>query len=472
MVVGADDETAPGLDAEAPTVAGQRRRQSVRPVGPAVVGRFSILSFLGAGGMGAVYAAYDERLDRKVALKLLEREVDDVARGRMLREAQALAKVDHPNVVKVYEAGEHAQQLYIAMEFVDGEHLMQWAQSADPSWPDVLSVYRRAGQGLAAAHAVGLVHRDFKPHNAMVDAGTGEGTSIAARRVRVLDFGLAGRPGARADEGVEEGLETTAPRRTVGSGNSFSTPLTQTGAVMGTPAYMAPEQVAGELATAKSDQFSFCVALWEALYGVRPFAGDSALEVMTALSAGRRREPPPGKVIPSWLSQALDRGLSDAPEDRFDDMAALLAALDRTSRRQQVLRWGVPFAALTGAAAFALSVPAAPDACTDAATDITRAWGPDRRTALQERLSEVDAEFAVEATQSTIALLDDYADVWADGRREACTAALVRHEQSTEVMLQRVRCLDDGLRAFEALVEVLESPDRPRLAAAPRTAAA
>ncbi len=217
---------------------------------PVKIGRFTVLRRLGAGGMGVVYAAYDEMVDRKVAIKLLQRmRVGEEAGDRLLREAQALGRLSHPNVIQVYEVGVHEERVFVAMEFVEGCTLEAWEPEA--SLAAVLDVYVQAGRGLAAAHEAGLVHRDFKPDNVLVG---NDG------RARVLDFGLARSAGeappdpASSAELERMGVDTT--------GDRLVTPLTRTGAVMGTPAYMSPEQHLGQPTDPRTDQFSFCVALW------------------------------------------------------------------------------------------------------------------------------------------------------------------------------------------------------------------
>ncbi len=236
----------------------------------AAVGRYVILDRIGAGGMGVVYAAYDPELDRRVALKLLRTD-RFAAPGhlRLLREAKALARLTHPNVVAVHDAGTFGDQVFVAMELVEGETLRQWLEAGARSWREVLDRLLAAGRGLAAAHAAGLVHRDFKPENVLLGRDG---------RVRVVDFGLAK---ALADAAEEP----AAPD----SGGELASPLTEWGAVLGTPAYMAPEQIRGIAADARSDQFSFCVALYEALYGERPF-GKGPRE--TPSRGARLRGPP------------------------------------------------------------------------------------------------------------------------------------------------------------------------------------
>ena len=329
----ASDITTLGAEPVAPTL-----RSGERPESPSHdreitrIGRFLVLRVLGQGAMGRVYAAYDEKLDRRVAIKVLHRGIDDASRRRALREAMAMAKLSHPNVVQVYEADEDHGEQFIAMELVRGQTLAQWQADPDRSWPEVLGAYLQAGEGLAAAHAAGLIHRDFKPHNAMVEQRGGD------LRVRVLDFGIArvvdalGHP-----DSLTAGLSLDADLR----GD-----LTSTGAVLGTPAYMAPEQFLGSKVGAAADQFSFCVALWEGLYRERPFAGETLPELMAAITTGEPREPSHAVAVPGWVRAAVLRGLSTDKAARHPSMEALLVALrgDRIRRRRRW--WGLALGAL------------------------------------------------------------------------------------------------------------------------------
>nr|WP_276603709.1 serine/threonine-protein kinase [Nannocystis pusilla] len=256
------------------TVRVSTRIVSVQP--GETIGRFTVLDRLGSGAMGAVYSAYDPKLDRKIALKLLHtRSQDNSSRGntRLLREAQAMARLSHPNVVVVHDVGTHRQDVFLAMEFIRGKTLQAWSEERPRSWQEVVATYRQAGAGLAAAHAAGLVHRDFKPANAMV----GEDG-----RVRVLDFGLCATTTARIEPNLRAGSGAELP---LWVGREF----------VGTPAYMSPEQFRAEVVGAASDQFSFCVALYEALYGQRPFAGETTQSIALSVGYGecghRRRAP-------------------------------------------------------------------------------------------------------------------------------------------------------------------------------------
>jgi eukaryotic-like serine/threonine-protein kinase len=265
-------------------------------------GRFVLLSEVGRGGMGTVFAAYDEHLERKVAIKLLHpgrgAAADASYRERLLREAQAMARVAHPNVVSVYEVGETGGQVFLAMEFVDGVPLSQWQKQQERTWKAVLEMYLQAGRGLAAAHAMGLVHRDFKPDNVLVGRDG---------RARVLDFGLA-----RVDE-----LQSEAPGLAVppSAGQTISRALTAAGRVAGTPGYMSPEQYQCEPLDARSDQFSFCVALYEGLYGSLPFGGKSVAEQAANTVAGRLLPPPVATQVPEEVYRILERSLKLDPAE-------------------------------------------------------------------------------------------------------------------------------------------------------------
>ncbi|MDC0722257.1 serine/threonine-protein kinase [Nannocystis bainbridge] len=297
------------------------------------LGRFTLLRVLGRGGMGVVYTAYDELLDRIVAIKMVRSDRDDVhLLARVLREAKALAKLSHPNVVQIHDVSESDGQVFIAMEYVDGPTLRGWVEArreAGAGWAELMAVMSQAGRGLQAAHAAGLVHRDFKPDNVLVGADG---------RARVLDFGLV----AARDQ--------PEPRRPGTPLDSTEQLLTRTGAILGTPAYMSPEQWLGRSADARSDQYSFCVAVYEALHGVRPFSGGQATEMLAAISHATLESSPGRLAVPAPIAAALRRGLSFRPEARFPDMGALLAALDHDPRKARRRRRRVAGVALVTAA--------------------------------------------------------------------------------------------------------------------------
>ena len=298
--------TAPGVPEEAALQSEQLPRGTA-------LGRYLILSPLGAGGLGIVYTAYDPELDRKVAVKVIRAgatDLEDEARlsARLRREAKSLAKVTHPNVVGVFDIGFDFGRVYIAMELVEGLTLRQWWKHKKRSWQEIRDAFIKAAAGLEAAHRAGLVHRDFKPGNVMVsDAGD----------VRVLDFGLARALGSHTPvEDVQVGPAMARP---------IDDDVTKTGLQIGTPAYMAPEQHQGHNAGPRSDQFSFAVSLFEALYGQRPFAGKTSEELLQAIARGDLAEGL--TTTPPFMLRALRRALALDPNDRFENMGQLSAAL-------------------------------------------------------------------------------------------------------------------------------------------------
>jgi len=303
------------------------------------LGRYDVLEFVGEGGMGTVFAAYDPRLDRRVAVKLIKHAAHarKERRARLLREAQALARLSHPNIVTVHEGWEEHGEIYIAMEFVEGESLARW-QRRPHTWREVVDAYRQAGEGLRAVHGAGLVHRDFKPHNVMRRAADGV--------VKLLDFGLARIEDERAStvDGHSGHEEPAAPT------DDEDQLLTQPGTLVGTLAYMAPEQLAGQPADARSDQFGFAVSLWEGLFGQRPFVRER--EVGSGDVEERPLPLPRDHGVPGWVRQVLERGMAREPRDRYGSMAALLRDLGRdpAARRRRVVLAGVAVLASMGGA--------------------------------------------------------------------------------------------------------------------------
>ncbi len=301
----------------------ERLRRSVRsklfgtPEDPVRIGRFRVLRRIGAGGMGLVYLAHDDALERKVAIKLLRPELGSGQAGprRLEREAKALARLSHPNVVAVHDVGQHDDQLFIAMEYVEGDTLAGWLRRTEPSLEEILRVFIEAARGLQAAHDVGLIHRDFKPENVLVGKDG---------RPRVLDFGLA-RPPDPLDADTEP---PTIPR----DADPTATTLTRAGFLVGTPAYMAPEQHLGHPADARSDQFAFCVSLFEATHGARPFLGDD-LRALSLAIVGGRVSIPDGIQVPMWIEQVIGRGLSVDRERRYENMNAVVRAIEEGARK-------------------------------------------------------------------------------------------------------------------------------------------
>ncbi|MCY1070529.1 serine/threonine-protein kinase [Nannocystis sp. RBIL2] len=389
---------------------------------PPRIGRFHIHGRLGEGGMGVVYSGFDGELGRSVAIKLMRAALDtDIeARPRLLREAQALARLSHPNVVQIFEVGHHEGRLFVAMEFVDGKTLHAWLRGPDGprTWRQILDVFSAAGRGLAAAHEVGLVHRDFKPSNVMIGFDG---------RVRVLDFGLVG---SLADDAPSPSSSSSSQSlHDVPNPPVLQTPLTMTGDILGTPAYMAPEQYNGRRCDARADQFSFCVALYEALYGVRPFAGTSAWDALEASERGEIRPPPADSRVPAWLHAAVVRGLSPDPAARWPSMTALLAELDRDRDGPARMRTTIAVALATlvlGVWLSAVRGPGPAERCdAEVAADLEDVW--DEQTA---------AALAPAVHTQVLALVEK----WKEARRDLCRGRL-SGLLSDEMLYRGSRCL-------------------------------
>jgi predicted Ser/Thr protein kinase len=300
--------------AESPGARVHTDKPETTPLAPGDhIGRYELLEQIGAGGMGVVFRANDPQLGRAVAIKVLVGDHTEERAQRLLREAQAMAQLSHPNLVTVYDAGRDGDRVFLAMELVNGTSLRRWFDTPGRSWRQRLAGVIAAGRGLAAAHDAGIVHRDFKPENVLVDR---------AERMKVTDFGLA-----RA--------EPTAAPTTPAAG---PVDLTRTGSVLGTPAYMAAEQHAGKIADARSDQFAVAVTAWEAIWSVRPFPADEIAPLVFAIRDGAITPPPGGTGVPSRVEAVLRRALRVDPATRYPTLAAMLDALERASRPR---RWPV-----------------------------------------------------------------------------------------------------------------------------------
>ncbi|MEM6990850.1 MAG: tetratricopeptide repeat protein [Myxococcota bacterium] len=387
----------------------------------ASVGRYVVLNTVGRGGMGVVLAAFDPELDRKVAIKLLQRadgagEKASAGRSRMLREAQALARLSDPNVVSVHDVGLHDGRVFIAMEFVAGETIAQWLARERPPWSVVVDRYLDAGRGLAAAHAAGLVHRDFKPHNVLIgDDG----------RVRVTDFGLARARSDAVDwseEGSQDSMEFVTGERST-SELALDVALTRTGDQVGTPAYMAPEQFRGVTVDPRADQFSFCVAVYEGIYGERPFGGRTAPEIARRISRGRVRSPPSGRGVPSRVRRALLRGLNADPDERYPTMDSLLEALRREPfRRARRVAFVVlpPIALGAWWWGFALQER---DSCSRVASRLSGIWDTGRKAEINKRFARTGLPYANETWQTVQSRVDAMALAWVGAQERVCHAA-------------------------------------------------
>jgi eukaryotic-like serine/threonine-protein kinase len=403
-------------------------------------GRFEVLERLGSGAMGVVFRARDPKLDRDVAIKVLGswHMTSSARRRRVLREARAMAKVSHPNVVTVHEVGELDGGVFIAMELVEGTTVTDWLATGERSWREVRDVFLAAGRGLSAAHAAGVYHRDFKPENVMIGYDG---------RVRVMDFGLAclARGSSDAGESVEEHGDATAP-------------ISQSGRFVGTPAYMAPERFDG-VADARSDQFSFCVALFEALYGNRPFEGASLLALQSAMASGEIQFPARTLDIPTWLRRTVIRGLEADPNARHECMESLLEALthDRVIGRRRTAATVVTLGAAV--ALGALAIRSEGPACRGASRAMAETWSKQRATDLVDAFVASGPSHAARSAGLAVARIDETTDRWIEVHTEVCERT-VRGEQSNELLDRRMGCLDEQRRTIDTTLVVLEDADR------------
>jgi serine/threonine protein kinase/tetratricopeptide (TPR) repeat protein len=504
----------------------------------AAIGRYLVLGLVGRGGMGDVYGAYDPELDRKIAVKLLRARTSAgqsavEGRTRLLREAQAIARLSHPNVVVVYDVGTFEDTVFIAMEFIEGDTARYWLNAAERSWREVLRVFLAAGRGLAAAHDAGLVHRDFKPDNVMVGRDG---------KVRVMDFGLArqtvaDRPALEDEEVTEARARTsrtdnatagvrafiaasamaspplsptpaTAPASAAApqavsvrpavdldatnvlppaAGAASSPPparisppggalassaleanLTLTGAMLGTPAYMAPEQFASKAGDARTDQFSFCVSLYESMYGERPFVGKSFMALMTSVVRGNVKEAPAGTRVPAWIRKVLLRGLSPSADARYPTMNELLDALEKdpsVARRRWAIAAGT---ALLGAGVIfgaSRNLQARRSPCDGGAAKLAGIWEPTtgaaslRKQSIHAAFRATGKSYAERTFETVARALDKYTADWTTTYTDACEATAVRGEQSSEVLDLRMSCLQGRLESVKALTDVFKKAD-------------
>jgi tetratricopeptide (TPR) repeat protein len=444
-----DDATATkreGLEAERPRRAEAAREG--RLARGTTVGRYVVIDVLGAGGMGVVYSAYDPELDRKLAIKLLQARPASGSSSQgdqawLLREAQALARLSHPNVVAVHDVGTlPGDRVFVAIELVEGVTLRQWVK-VRRTWREVRRVLLDAGRGLAAAHAAGLVHRDFKPENVLVG---NDG------RVRVMDFGLAR---LSSDEAVAPRISDLS----IDTRSPLSESLTIAGTAVGTPAYMAPEIFEGLPASARSDQFSFGVTLYEALFRMRPY-DKQALTLPRV--AGLAPRQPPKSDVPPRLQRIAMRAVAIAPDERYGSMDALLAELsiDPTAarRRAAVAASVIATVGILLAAAVTVTSNATPSEallCKDAERHLTGVWDSKAKQTIKAAFDKTTRPFKHRALTSVMETLDRYANDWTTAVTESCEATRIRGEQSEEVQSLRRDCFDQRLEELGALARLL-----------------
>lgn len=414
----------------------------------AALDRYVVLEQLGKGGMGEVVAAWDPVLDRKVALKLLKAEhqsssIADELRLRLMREAQALARIGHPNVVTVHDVGIVEGQVYLAMEFIEGQTLTKWLAERPRTWREILSVFLEAGEGLAAAHDAGVTHRDFKPDNVVIGRNA---------RARVMDFGLA-----HAHESSQPAPEPIAPTAETPTG-SIRRRITLPGIMLGTPAYMSPEAMFGQKTDPRSDEFSFAIALYEALYGFRPFEGATAPAVAAEIQANRVRPPPRATRVPRRIHQLLLKALRANPDERFQTLRALLIQLGRrkTSRNRQLLTLLV--AALSAVALVIVVILSRREAqrCAGFSSRLAGVWDEKVRAEAKAAFERSDRPWAATAWTETARLMDAWGRRWVERRRAACEATDGRADEQVG---QAIVCLSRRLADFDATAQLLRRAD-------------
>jgi eukaryotic-like serine/threonine-protein kinase len=518
--------------------------------GPIELGQYVLLRELGRGAIGIVYAAYHEKLDRKLAIKLLNR-----ARAgrpdleaRLRREARALARLSHPNVVQVYDVGELDGRVFVVMEFVEGRTLAEWMRE-NHGIDEMLALFVAAGRGLAAAHAAGVVHRDFKPDNVIVGLDG---------RPRVLDFGLAREvgqdepasgpqpaaaqtkpepelqaaeaapePQAKPDDEDELGRDVDdrtgadspgrLPARQLAASREGGDPhlnsrtrdpaasdavtmvedpqeyeatvqsdrherlgdevLTRTGVRLGTPAYMSPEQFMAKPVDHRSDQFSFCVALHQAVYGRRPYPARNQGDLLVQVHSGSILPAPPDSPVPSWLREIIVRGLSPQPEDRWPSMDELIAALEWRPEPPTHRRWTIGLAVVV-VAMVALVVgllsPNREPKCPTFSSASELLWTSERARTLANAFSSSGSGYGDAAWTNVEARLSAWVKIWASEQVAVCEAAQLEREAppkpsagkldeaatlDTQLLDRRSACLDRSRRAFEALISRFELAD-------------
>ncbi|HXI57230.1 MAG TPA: serine/threonine-protein kinase [Polyangia bacterium] len=426
-----------GRDAQQPLSPGELR------VGT-TIGRYIIIKMIGRGGAGEVYSAYDPDLDRRVALKLLRETkaaTQQVAHSGLLREAKALARLSHPHVVAIHDVGSFGGRVFLAMDLIDGGTLREWMGAGAHPWRETLRVFAAAGHGLMAAHQAGLVHRDFKPENVML---TGAG------HVRVSDFGLA-RPVEELSAAGEPSQQEVSLVESTFSG----------GELVGTPAYMSPEQFAGRATDARTDQFSFCVALYEALYGERPFAGDTALALAANVEKGIIRTEKRG-AIPLAVRKVILRGLEASPNKRYPSLEPLLRDLDglASRNRRRALIWSaVAAAAILTLVGTTMVARQAPVICLDGETRLVNVWDAPVKEQVRQAFMASKEPFAVDAFATISRAINDYARRWVETYTDACQATRVRGVQSAEVLDLRMACLQDRLGNLKSLTAIFVKAD-------------
>jgi len=451
-----------------------------------LVGRFVILGLIGRGAMGEVYRAHDPQLDRSIAIKLLraglgETDKTKSAPLRLMQEARSMARVSHPHVIAAHEVGMHDDRVFLVMEWVDGVTLDQWLKAKPRPWRDVVRLFMKAGAGLAAAHEAGVLHRDFKPHNVMVTSHD---------EPRITDFGLARAVGLNLGSNVHESSGVAGEATSVGVPTSpLPMALTQTGALIGTPAYMPPEQMMGQALDARADQFSFCATFWEALAGERPYSAPSVDELGRSIASGRLRETRALRRAPRAVRAIVARGLANSAQDRWPSMAELLRALEHSLRRRREIPIAIGIA-VVGIAVYAgwkVNRQMSIDFCATGARQIEGVWNVDGdvasdqsatasnasgassrnaiplnspRNRVQKAFVAAAPDFGLTVFTRLAGTLDNYVRGWQRTYSSVCQAKLAAKREEAAYHDRVLDCLEQHKRRLRALVNVLEHADR------------
>ncbi len=447
-----------------------RRPRSAGLSAGMVVGRYVLLEWLGAGAMGSVFAARDPLLDRRVALKVLHpNRRTPRASQRLLREARALARLSDPHVVTINDVGIDGDLLYMAMELVEGRTLAEWIADGDHDWRNVLRVMTQAALGLAAVHEAGIVHRDFKPDNVMIDA---------AGRVQIADFGIALAEADPSSDELTRSASMQAHRDAVlasgsedgsagavahtlgalGTDGPGAVRLTRTGALLGTPRYMAPEQFVRGTIDARTDQYAFCLVLWEAVFGAHPREGVSLPQLALDVAAGVLPRVPAGPV-PAWLGRALLQGLAHDPGQRHGSMMALVEILGRGGRQRR--RWamaGVGVLAL-GVGVAAVAVDERTQTPCDGEARMAEVWSEAHALRVREAFEATTLPLATIAHARIVRHLDGYRDAWVEQYAQACRVRSSVDAPDQSELDARIACLNERRAGLDQLAQVLSQAD-------------